>query len=163
MDEGPQNVRQFAGALETVLGAFFQTTGNDPIERRRPLLSRLAESGRLFVEEVVTECRKRGATRVDVLAFEFEMGLFPASLDEAKQKGIDLAPKTIPPEVFDRRAVEKGRVRFYDVAYIEVTPRFGRSAAVPAASSGGARRTKDHGAGRSVNSQARTPALQPTT
>ena len=80
--------------------------------------------GRLFVEEVVTECRKRGATRVDVLAFEFEMGLFPASLEEAKQKGIDLAPKMIPPEVFDRRAVEKGQVRFHDVAYIEVTPRF---------------------------------------
>jgi site-specific DNA-methyltransferase (adenine-specific)/adenine-specific DNA-methyltransferase len=81
--------------------------------------------GRLFIEEVITECRKRGATRVDVLAFEFEMGLFPAVLDEAKQKGIDLAPKTIPPEVFDRRAVEKGQVRFHDVAYIEVTPRFG--------------------------------------
>lgn len=80
--------------------------------------------GRLFIEEVVTECRKRNATRVDVLAFEFEMGLFPAVLEEAKQKGIDLAPKTIPPEVFDRRAVEKGQVRFHDVAYIEVTPRF---------------------------------------
>lgn len=80
--------------------------------------------GRLFVEEVVTECRKRGATRVDVLAFEFEMGLFPAVLDEAKQKGIDLTPKTIPPEVFDKRAVERGQVRFHDVAYIEVTPRF---------------------------------------
>lgn len=80
--------------------------------------------GRLFVEEVIMECRKRGATRVDVLAFEFEMGLFPAVLDEAKQKGIDLAPKTIPPEVFDKRAVEKGQVRFFDVAYIEVTPRF---------------------------------------
>ena len=80
--------------------------------------------GRLFVEEVVTESRKRGATRVDVLAFEFEMGLFPAALDEAKQKGIDLAPKMIPPEVFDRRAVEKGQVRFHDVAYIEITPRF---------------------------------------
>jgi len=79
--------------------------------------------GRLFVEEVITECRKRGATRVDVLAFEFEMGLFPAVLDEAKQKGIDIAPKTIPPEVFDKRAVEKGQVRFHDVAYIEVTPR----------------------------------------
>ena len=79
--------------------------------------------GRLFVEEVITECRKRGASRVDVLAFEFEMGLFPAVLDEAKHKGIDLAPKTIPPEVFDKRAVEKGQVRFADVAYIEVTER----------------------------------------
>lgn len=80
--------------------------------------------GRLFVEEVITECRKRGATRVDILAFEFEMGLFPAVLEEAKQKGIDIAPKTIPPEVFDKRAVEKGQVRFHEVAYIEVTPRF---------------------------------------
>ncbi len=80
--------------------------------------------GRLFVEEVVTECRKRGASRVDVLAFEFEMGLFPAALDEAKQKGLDLAPKAIPPEVFDKRAVEKGQVRFHDVSYIEATPRY---------------------------------------
>lgn len=80
--------------------------------------------GRLFVEEVITECRKRGATRVDVLAFEFEMGLFPAVLNEAKQKGIDLTPKTIPPEVFDKRAVERGQVRFQDVAYIEITPRY---------------------------------------
>ena len=80
--------------------------------------------GRLFVEEVITECRKRGATRVDILAFEFEMGLFPAVLEEAKSKGIDVAPKTIPPEVFDKRAVEKGQVRFHDVAYIEVTPRY---------------------------------------
>ena len=72
----------------------------------------------------ITECRKRGASRVDVLAFEFEMGLFPAVLEEAKQKGIDIAPKTIPPEVFDKRAVEKGQVRFHDVAYVEATPRF---------------------------------------
>ena len=80
--------------------------------------------GRLFVEEVIMECRKRGATRVDVLAFEFEMGLFPAVLEESKQKGIDIAPKTIPPEVFDKRAVEKGQVRFADIAYVEATPRY---------------------------------------
>jgi adenine-specific DNA-methyltransferase len=80
--------------------------------------------GRLFVEEVITECRKRGASRVDVLAFEFEMGLFPAALDEAKEKGIDLAPKFIPAEVFDKRAVEKGQVVFHDVSFVEATPRY---------------------------------------
>ncbi|PIV21509.1 MAG: site-specific DNA-methyltransferase, partial [Hydrogenophilales bacterium CG03_land_8_20_14_0_80_62_28] len=80
--------------------------------------------GRLFVEEVITECRKRGASRVDMLAFEFEMGLFPAVLDEAKQKGIDLVPKQIPPEVFDKRAVEKGQVVFFDISFIEATPRY---------------------------------------
>jgi DNA modification methylase len=83
--------------------------------------------GRLFVEEVITESRKRGATRVDILAFEFEMGLFPAVLEDAKQKGIDISPKTIPPEVFDKRAVDKGQVRFHDVAYLEVTPRYDKT------------------------------------
>lgn len=82
--------------------------------------------GRLFVEEVITECRKRGATRVDVLAFEFEMGLFPAVLEEARSKGIELAPKTIPPEVFDKRAVDKGQVRFADISYVEATPRYAK-------------------------------------
>ena len=82
--------------------------------------------GRLFVEEVITECRKRGASRVDMLAFEFEMGLFPAVLEEAKQKGIDLVPKQIPPEVFDKRAVEKGQVVFFDISFIEATPRYNK-------------------------------------
>jgi DNA modification methylase len=80
--------------------------------------------GRLFVEEVITECRKRGASRADVLAFEFEMGLFPAALEEARQKGIDLVPKYIPAEVFDKRAVEKGQVVFHDVSFVEATPRY---------------------------------------
>ena len=79
--------------------------------------------GRLFVEEVILECRKRNLTRVDVLAFEFEMGLFPAVLDEAKGKGIDLQPKYIPAEVFDKRAVEKGQVVFHDVSFVEAVPR----------------------------------------
>jgi site-specific DNA-methyltransferase (adenine-specific)/adenine-specific DNA-methyltransferase len=80
--------------------------------------------GRLFVEEIITECRKRGASRVDVLAFEFEMGLFPAVLEEARGKGIDLAPKYIPAEVFDKRAVDKGQVVFHDVSFVEATPRY---------------------------------------
>lgn len=80
--------------------------------------------GRLFVEEVILESRKRSVSRVDLLAFEFEMGLFPAILEEARAKGIDLAPKLIPPQVFDKRAVDKGQVVFFDVSYIEATPRY---------------------------------------
>jgi site-specific DNA-methyltransferase (adenine-specific)/adenine-specific DNA-methyltransferase len=82
--------------------------------------------GRLFVEEVITECRKRGASRVDVLAFEFEMGLFPAVLEEARSKGIDLSPKYIPVEVFDKRAVDKGQVVFHDISFVEATPRYNK-------------------------------------
>jgi len=77
---------------------------------------------RLFVEEVILECRKKHITKVDILGFEFEMGLFPNVLDEARAKGIDIAPKYIPAEVFDKRAVEKNQVVFHDVAAIEVKP-----------------------------------------
>ncbi len=77
---------------------------------------------RLFVEEVISECRQKHITKVDILGFEFEMGLFPNLLDDAKSKGIDISPKYIPADVFDRRAVEKSQVVFHDVSYIEVKP-----------------------------------------
>ncbi len=77
---------------------------------------------RLFVEEIILECRKHRITKVDILGFEFEMGLFPNVLEEARSKGIDIAPKYIPAEVFDKRAVEKNQVVFHDVAFIEVKP-----------------------------------------
>ena len=81
---------------------------------------------RLFVEEIILECRQKHITRVDILGFEFEMGLFPNILDEAKAKGIDLAMKYIPRDVFDKRAVEKNQVVFHDVSFIEVKPHFGK-------------------------------------
>ena len=77
---------------------------------------------RRYVDEVILECRKNRISRVDILAFEFEMGLFPNILDEARDKGIDIAPKYIPADVFDKRAVESNQVVFHDVAYIEVKP-----------------------------------------
>ena len=77
---------------------------------------------RLFVEEIILECRKQHVTKVDILGFEFEMGLFPNVLDEAREKGIDIAPKYIPADVFDKRAVERNQVVFHDVAFIEVKP-----------------------------------------
>lgn len=79
---------------------------------------------RLFVEEIILECRKHHVTKVDILGFEFEMGLFPNVLDEARGKGIDIAPKYIPAEVFDKRAVEKNQVVFHDVSFIEVKPHY---------------------------------------
>jgi len=86
---------------------------------------------RLFVEEVILECRNKHITKVDILGFEFEMGLFPNVLDEAKSKGIDIAPKYIPAQVFDKRAVEKNQVVFHDVAFVEVRPHYkGNSVAV---------------------------------
>ncbi len=79
---------------------------------------------RLFVEEIILECHKNHITKVDILGFEFEMGLFPNVLDEARVKGIDIAPKYIPRDVFDKRAVERNQVVFHDISFIEVRPHF---------------------------------------
>ena len=75
---------------------------------------------RLFAEEVVSECVEKGVTKVDLLAFEFEMGLFPSIQDDALKKGVDLVLKHIPKEIFDKRAVEKGEAKFHDVAFIDL-------------------------------------------
>ncbi|MDK2974451.1 MAG: adenine-specific DNA-methyltransferase [Methanofollis sp.] len=86
---------------------------------------------RLFAEEVIGECRQKYITRVDILGFEFEMGLFPNIQEEAKQKGIEMALKYIPCDVFDKRALARNQVVFYDASYIEVTPHYkGNSIAI---------------------------------
>lgn len=69
-----------------------------------------------FVQDIVKECREKGITKIDVLGFDYEMGL---DFTEYKDQGIDIAFRIIPREVFDRKAVEKGQVKFYDVAFIE--------------------------------------------
>ncbi|HNT36885.1 MAG TPA: site-specific DNA-methyltransferase, partial [bacterium] len=56
---------------------------------------------------------------VDVLGFDFEMGLVPQAQNEASKKGVHLALKYIPKEVFDREAVRKGHVKFYDAGYLD--------------------------------------------
>lgn len=76
----------------------------------------------LYAKEVVDEAISKGITKIDILAFEFEMGLSPAAQDEAKARGVDLALKYIPREVFDKRAIEKDQVVFHDVSFIEVKP-----------------------------------------
>jgi len=68
--------------------------------------------------DIFEECRKNLYTQVDVLGFEFEMGLTPQFIQELKEKGVAITLKYIPKDVFDKRAVEKGQAKFYDVAYL---------------------------------------------
>lgn len=68
--------------------------------------------------DIFEECRQKLYTQVDVLGFEFEMGLTPQFIQELKEKGVSITLKYIPKDVFDKRAVEKGQAKFYDVAYL---------------------------------------------
>lgn len=72
-----------------------------------------------FVREIVEECKSKNLTKIDVLGFDYEMGM---NFGEYSDEGIDVAFKIIPREVFDKRAIERGHVNFYDVAYIDIKP-----------------------------------------
>ena len=71
------------------------------------------------VQGIIEECKEKGITKADVLGFDYEMGI---DFSDAKKFGVDLQFKIIPNEVFDKRAVERGQVKFFDVAFIEVKP-----------------------------------------
>ncbi len=71
------------------------------------------------LDDLFEECRNRMITAVDVLGFEFEMGLTPQYLQKLSEQGVDFKLKYIPRDVFDRRAVERNQVHFYDVAYLD--------------------------------------------
>ncbi|MBU4142150.1 hypothetical protein KKE99_04755, partial [Patescibacteria group bacterium] len=72
-----------------------------------------------FINSAIEECKEKNITKFDVLGFDYEMGL---DFSKLSKQGVDVQFKVIPREVFDRRAVEKGQVKFYDVAYIEIKP-----------------------------------------
>ncbi len=68
------------------------------------------------VQDIVSECKEKGITKVDILGFDYEMGL---DFHEYASQGIDVVFRVIPREVFDKKAVERGHVKFYDVAFID--------------------------------------------
>lgn len=71
------------------------------------------------VDGAIKSSKKFNITKIDILGFDYEMGI---DFNKAKSQGIDMQFKVIPREVFDTKAVEKGQVKFYDVAYIEIKP-----------------------------------------
>ncbi len=72
-----------------------------------------------FIDDAIKEAQEKGITKFDILGFDYEMGI---DFSELSRQGVDVQFKIIPQQVFDRRAVEKGYVKFYDVAFIEVKP-----------------------------------------
>jgi hypothetical protein len=78
---------------------------------------------RAQVDEAVEAARAMRAARLDMLGFEFEMGLVPHAQEEARTRGVALTLRHIPKDVFDKRAVEKDQVVFHDVAYLDAKAR----------------------------------------
>lgn len=81
------------------------------------------------INEALDECVKIGQKELHVLGWEWEMGLAGPNNDVrrgspmheiARQKGVKLVLLQIPREVMEEQAVEKGDVKFFELAYFEV-------------------------------------------
>lgn len=76
-----------------------------------------------FILDACHEAKEKGLTKIDILGFEFGMGIDKDMLgNEDTCRGIDINLKIIPGEVFDKRAIERGHVKFYDLAYVDFKP-----------------------------------------
>jgi adenine specific DNA methylase Mod len=71
------------------------------------------------IQACVDECKKMKQSALDILGWEWEMGLHDVVQEFAKSQDLDLQLRYIPREVMDPRAAEKGDVTFYELAYLE--------------------------------------------
>jgi adenine-specific DNA-methyltransferase len=71
------------------------------------------------VMEIAQEMQDMGYTQCDVLAFDFEMDIKTTTDYYLQDTGLDIRFRRIPTDIFDKRAVEKGQVQFFDVGYLE--------------------------------------------
>jgi DNA modification methylase len=76
-------------------------------------------ASRDFVDEMVQKCKEQKVVELDLLAFEFGMGVIPDAIEDALKQGVKLNLKVIPREVFDKKAVADGAVKFSDVGYLD--------------------------------------------
>ena len=73
------------------------------------------------IMEAVRECAANRHLALDVLGWEWELGLNDVIIEDAKAEGVDVRLLIIPRDVMDKRAVEKGDVKFHELAYLRTS------------------------------------------
>ena len=71
------------------------------------------------IAEAVDECAAFKQSELHVLGWEWEMGLYELMVEEASKRGVKLQLLRIPREVMEQQAIEKGDIRFYELAHLE--------------------------------------------
>jgi len=71
------------------------------------------------INACLAECRELKQKELHVLGWEWEMGVANLMVTEAKGQGIKLVLLSIPREVMEKQAVDKGDIHFYELAYLE--------------------------------------------
>ena len=75
------------------------------------------------IQEALRECQANSIKKLDVLGWEWEMGLHDLVKDEAEKYGVKLATLQIPREVMELHIGDrdvKDEIRFYELAYVAV-------------------------------------------
>ena len=73
------------------------------------------------LRSAIEECVENGFSGLDVLGWEWEMGLNPAGKGELERHyGVSARLFNIPREVMDKRAVDAGDVHFFELSVAEV-------------------------------------------
>jgi len=83
------------------------------------------------IRRALQECRSANSTELDVLGWEFEMGLYELVEDLGGEYGVDLKLKQIPVDILDMRKRELANVKFFDLNYLDLDVKIdGRKATV---------------------------------
>jgi adenine-specific DNA-methyltransferase len=72
------------------------------------------------VNACTEECLAVEQSELHVLGWEWEMGMTPFIVQEARRRGVKVLLLNIPREVMEEQAVDKGDIHFFEVAHLEV-------------------------------------------
>lgn len=74
------------------------------------------------IREALSECKENNIKKLDVLGWEWEMGLHDLVKEEAEKYGVKLGTFQIPREVMELSVadVQKHDVQFFELAYLEI-------------------------------------------
>jgi adenine-specific DNA-methyltransferase len=72
------------------------------------------------INACLDECVAIQQKELHILGWEWEMGLYDLMTDAAKGRGVKLVLLNIPREVMEQQAVDKGDIKFFELAYLEV-------------------------------------------
>jgi adenine-specific DNA-methyltransferase len=124
-DDGAVSILEYVAFILTLYGAT-PTTGSQHLHGQTSdaFVHVGAVDAPVTFDEVmaaVAECAALKASELDVLGWEWEMGLNDLVSDEAKKQGVKVVLRQIPREVMEAEAARKGDVQFFELAYLEAS------------------------------------------
>ena len=72
------------------------------------------------IKRALQDCRSANSTGLDVLGWEFEMGLYELIEEIGEEYGVNVKLKQIPTDVLDMKKRELTKIKFFDMNYLNL-------------------------------------------